>query len=729
MKRKLTIIFIFIFSLFMFAACAKKNDWNYTKEDLVGSINIEGTINLANESNTITFDSKDLYKKSPRKKDVYVIDLQKALTELQNNGEYLTYDIVKACNVNISSIKNENNITTISFDGNEKEYAVIINKNVIKNSKYTFVTAKVPSLGEINTDLLSFEDNYLTSEFEWDVDFKLAIQIISQIGMIVAGFKYDNPITVAGGFINIVASIATSATSSSLSVADVLSKLDEMDKKLDDISKKIDDNYNLLMTESIKTQAKVDTVLLNQMKEAITSYVTTLQLPIDNYNNDFGDHIDQSYKTLVKTTDSIEVPFRRIGSYWEYAFNYDNTANEKIIIENIEYSNALRFLSKNNNIVRKGFVDELEKDLLYACSKMDVPSYITASDLVKMTLAKLVENFTQDYYVQNHQKALEIRNLLTNLTKRIAGIGGFESIVDTYISRLEYMYNFASETKEPLANILSNMLYNLDNNVALALEACIYAEVNSDELEESYKLAREKIQNKYNEIKNRADGYSFITENVWKGDYYNANYEVGYTNLGNHPSFKANFTIYRLQDGQIAREDIKTKKIIADTDMQKIKFRMGLLQQLGLDDSETFIEYLNKCNVVSNNAVNEYKRTVANEEATEHDYKILSDISVRGLNNGDTGMDMVCAAKGNNHSVCYDIGKKYKYRGKNADANWGGQMLSAVFIDGKNGQKMKEENVCAYATFYESHWYWLDDEIFAFINDPVGSYFFILENI
>ena len=55
-------------------------------------------------------------------------------------------------------------------------------------------------------------------------------------------------------------------------------------------------------------------------------------------------------------------------------------------------------------------------------------------------------------------------------------------------------------------------------------------------------------------------------------------------------------------------------------------------------------------------------------------------------------------------------------------------MAEGLFIDGATGEQLSNKNVASFATYAESHWYWSEDEYWAFTDNPSGNYYFMLTN-
>ena len=79
---------------------------------------------------------------------------------------------------------------------------------------------------------------------------------------------FDSPTAIVGGVFSILTAMNDQFNGSSgPTIADVMNKLSEMDSKLDAMNDKLDKNHNELLSEEVRTQAKVDQVLLEEQEE------------------------------------------------------------------------------------------------------------------------------------------------------------------------------------------------------------------------------------------------------------------------------------------------------------------------------------------------------------------------------------------------------------------------------------------------------------------------------
>ena len=140
---------------------------------------------------------------------------------------------------------------------------------------------------------LHFEEEYISGKYSYAEGGKFAVSVITNLGTIAAGVAFDSPTSVVGGIFSLLNTFGDNfAGNKGPTIANVMNKLAEMDGKLDAINEKLDKNYSQLATETIRTQAMVDQVLLEEQEEAISK----MQEAADTYQDDSA-----AYATILQS--------------------------------------------------------------------------------------------------------------------------------------------------------------------------------------------------------------------------------------------------------------------------------------------------------------------------------------------------------------------------------------------------------------------------------------------
>lgn len=584
-------------------------------------------------------------------------------------------------------------------------------------------------------DQLHFEKEYISNRLTYADGGKFAMSMLSNIGTICAGGAYASPTTVCAGIIGLINTITDNfASDKGPTIKDVMNKLNEMDLKLDAINEKLERNYIQLAEESVRTQAMVDQVLLEQMESSIQDFNTNYVMPIENYQRDFTDYLEQSFKSYVRSseTESLRI-YKTSDKQWAIVPLMEQNSKTVTINVNIpEFVNATTFLDKNYNVVSEGFMDRLGQDLEAAINNVNIPSDLKAEDARDMLTASIIEKMTKDYYVNNHNKALEIRNLAINFAKQING-KAIKSVADNYINRLQYLYNFAGEIKNTATDLFANLARSLDVNSALAAQACLYAEVNQDEIRSEFISARDLIREYHESIQKYNDGYSFLTKTVLSGGFYRANYNARYTSIGNNCVFKCDLELKKVsvKGGiKLIDDDFADHKACVEAiDHLRLATRYKLMRELGITTAENYIRYLVNANVITKDDYNNYEYLLNRKWISNDALRFFTGLSIRNLDDSDKNLSMYCNAAGTPGGDYFKTGWTGNYRSAHDAGNWSGKIAETTYIDAVSGTIMSDKKVAAYANYDESHFYWLNDEHYSFVDNPVGNYFFILENV
>lgn len=715
--------------------------WLYTKEDMSSFIEEEGRIITEGNSARVQLRTGyPLFKTNINASDIRIFDYQKALEAMINDGniDYLDYNIINQSSVEIDNIETETDYSGLTAEfkiEEDKEYGMIINKDVTADGNFVICSFKNTNLGKYTDAQLEFEENYVMNKMDISSGVNFVWNVAGNIALIWVAGATGAYTGVVSGIVGVMNTLFSGLGSKNgPTTGDVMNKLDAMDKKIDAISEKIDENFEQLSDSITRVSAKVDEVLLNQHQQNITDFITDYVVPLDNYKRDLGDYIEQSYKQYVSKEEKIDMYFSIDG---EGNYNYIPTLKESptsqtlvsFTIEN--FPNAQKHLRENGNIVVNGFVDELYKDIDAAIANTTLPKGLDPILARNSASAHIIEEISRKYYQDNHQKALDLKNMMINYSKRISGRLGSASVINDYVSRIQNMYNFASEAKKEFLGLLSNYLSDLDRNIVLAGEACAYAETNNSELAEEYDYARKAIQKMYEDMDKIPDSYSYTSNTVLDSGFYKAMYYTNYTNPGNHATLHADLRFKKVIDGVNGNfEDIDIKKInfVEAEEHNQINTRRELLVQMGEIKNSGYADYLRSTNVLSSQANNAYFAMLRSGYVGEDAYRFATNLKTRNLQGSDRNMQFSCMNRGCRGSNYFREGWRGNYASYRSSNCWSGKIVESDFIDASTGTLSPIKTVAAYASYYESHWYWVYDELWSFIDNPNGNYMFILNH-
>ncbi len=733
-------------SVLLLASCGSTEDnkWSYSRDDMADFVKIEAEFTKKDDgtASLTAFSGDNTFTTDLSKSDVIVYDIDQAIKNLsESDKEYADYSILKAASTTVTNVETSEGrdgfeVTFASEEG--ENYGMLINSSVTANSKYLMVTPASKKGLDGNSDPQSdFEESYVTKGITWDDGGKFAYQIISNIGSIVVGVATDNPCSIASGIFGILGTLSESLMPGGPTMQDIMDQLKETDRKIDELSDKIDRNTQQLADEIVRAEAMVDQANLNTLNIAINDFATNSLAPINDFNRNLADEVGFYYREYVKNTQTVDLfLYKNEDGEWESAPLGEITGGTNFSLTIANFDNAMEHLSKHGDIVEEGFMEELDKDVDNAIAlRSDLPEGIDKDNLRQFVTAMIYEEFCQQYFSSNVEKAQEYRNQMTKCAQRISGTAGMISILNTYFSRLQCMYNFAGEIKDSIRTLSANILKFLDMNTARAAQASMFAKITSAEMESNYKTAREAIQNFYKNVKELPDTYSFTSAATLRGGWYKSAYEISYSNPGNKCTLNVKFTFESLEMQGIhiiyTEDNLSDHATLSSIQHARIATRWGLLRSSGVITSDSdYIHYLNDAKVISDAAMKASQTCFNLNHAFDECYRIItSDRAERELNSGDTSTWMVCVAQGNPKADYFDLDKGYGYREKWEKSCWYGRTFEATFVSAVTGGAGGSARICTWARYAESHWYWVNDEYWAFKTYNNTGYFFSIDAV
>ena len=721
-------------------SCGKgKDKWDYSKAEAgkfqklavnLVETNNEDELEMKVEAETPIFNSKI------NKSNVLVFNFSK----LADVVGYIKYSDVKKNLVKVNSIDidKDQKSATLKFNSDYNDsYGIIINKNSLSIDTYACGVAYVVDANDkIITD---YEDNLIKNKGGWSTASQM-INITNYITQMVLGFVLEQPLAYTGGLFALVNTLGGSFLSSGATLDQVSKQISVIDAKIDAISNQIDANQKQILDEFVRTQAMIDEVKVQLYNQNITAFKTDYEKPIDDYLLFYKDACEQALKNYLKESRTLSLYYGETEySSKDLLFitEQDVTGAEKLDISIPNFNNSIAYLEKNKNIVGEGLPAEMYKDISNALTGVTLPQGRNKETVIEDVYKTLMDNLNNEVLSKEdstlHRDVLQFIANFKAYANTIAG-SGIESVISSYVSRLEYIYNFSGEIKSVVRDLLAAFKLNLDYYVSLAQNACIAQGISQTrEIYEAYSAAADYIKNAYENVLAMPDKYSYCIKNTINSDLYNTKCEVSYTNLGNNPDFHASFKLYKNLDfdgGTLVYDtaDVNELQFVNYQQVKAISTRYTLLKGLGLTKSGDFLAYLNSTSIVDNHDYNIMDSIFNSGRSMERNANILTSYAIRDLRDSDS-LKMECRCYGNRNSYYFTVGYTYKYRysDKNASAQyWSGKMAYGDYVDSKTGNSISDNKICAYARYSESHWNWFDDEHFGFVDDFFGSYAYIL---
>lgn len=735
--ERITYIILFFLAIITLVSCGK-DKWDYSKEDVAKFAELTAEVSKQDDVMKLTLTNDEpIFKSKIKKSDILLFEY--ASLRSTSTG-YLSYKEIKNNTIKISnaSVESSKKLELTFSSPSINNYGVIIHKSALTNKYHAIGAANYIDSSNSKT-ITEYEEQLIAKKGTWS-DMNSSIQMANYVSQIILSVMTDNPISFAGGVFGVVSTLGSAYFSSGASLDSIAKQLDVVDAKLDAITNQIDENQKQILDEFVRTQAMIDEVKVIQYNQNITAYQTDYVKPINDYLLVYKDSIEQALRKYVSEERNVRV------YYGEKEYNANDVifASEEDIssatyvdFQISEFSYAKAYLKKNKDIVGDGFAKELNKDILAALDGVTLPTGREKSVVAEDIYKTLIDNINQDVLTKEdetlHRDVLQFVSNFVSYANALAGIN-FESVINSYISRLEYIYNFHGEIKEIVRGLLASIKLDLDYYVSVAQTACIAQKINyTSEIYAAYSAAADYISSVYESHKNINDNYSYCVKDNVQSGLYNSIAEVSFTNLGNSPTFHANFKLKTniVYDGGTFRFDEVDVNEISFVDYSKVRAlvtRYNLIKSLGQTTSKTFIDYLLSLQIISRKDYATLNSLFETGRTTDNTGKILTSYSIRDLNNSDNVI-FTCECYGNPGGYYFSLNRTYKYRytdDKVSADYWSGKIAYGDIIDGKTGTLNSSNKISAYAKYSESHFFWIDDEHWGFSDEHFGDFYFIL---
>ena len=733
MKKRMGVILSLLFATITTCALAScgRSKWEYSKKDASEFIELNAKVSKKDsEKYEMDITSENpVFKNIVYKDNILLFDLSK----VNNVKGYMKYEDVKDHLIPISSTNESSNqaITIEFFDDDVTEIGVLVHKDSLKKNSFAYGVGRILSnKEELQT---KYEEEIIKKKGGWDTANK-GIQMANYITSSILGYIANNPSVFAGGIFGLATTLGNAFLSSGPTLADVSKQLGVIDAKIDAISNQIDANQKEILDEFVRTQAMIDEVKVNQYNQNIQAFQTSYVKPIEDYLLIYKDSIEQYFKKYVSEPEIVCVYYGKDDILMKSEDDITNA--EKFELSIPEFKNSIDYLKKNKEIVDDKFPLAMNKDIKAALNGVALPKGRSLDLVIEDIYKTICDSVNQEVLTKEnevvHRDVLQFVNNFVSYAKAIAGIN-FESVINSYVSRLEYIYNFSFETKKIVRDLFAAIKLNLDQYLCVAQAACIAQKINyTKEIGQAYMNAADYISSKYDGQMKVDDNYSYIAKNKIKGDLYHAYAEVSFTNCGNNPTFHASFELRNNLDydganihGKIV--DVNSIRFVNYSNMRAISTRYSLLRNICATKEDTLIHYLAANNIVSYDGIDLLYRVFNSGRTLYKLARILTSYNIRDLRDSDS-FKLRCTCCGNNDGYYFNLGQEYKYRYSDFNCEseyWSGKMAYGDIISSETGALDKENLVSAYARYSESHWYWSDDEHWGFNNDVFGEYFFI----
>lgn len=729
MKPKLRKLFLLpLLGVMLMSGCDQKgidrNTFNFSNEEFLAFPRYTGALIIKDRKQSFSISVEDmLFKNVLTKDNILAFDYGEAISKAYlNDHPSITFDDIASSLISFTSIDTNPKLNGFSISLGDKVInnpAFVIDKKVTIDESFIICTTPLSDPLKVELDeeeQQEYEENYLGQPQEPDLsvsDGKFLLEIMQHSLVLVAQIASGNSACAISEMFSLVSSITNKAFPS-VSTQDLMDKLNKMDAKLDKITNMLDVNFNQLEKDVKAVEAKVDKVLLEQYTDRVNDFLQVESRNIEDDNRTMTLYLNQYLKQFVNSKQSLSFYVKQENDLFDYQpiMNEDPTLDQRLTVEIKDFTNSKEFLSKEK-VVKDGFEEALLKDIEFAIKDMYVPSKIksTKEDIAKIILGHIFELMIRKYFSIPEgevisEKANKFNNDVLAYIKVISGREG-TSVVDDYINKLKFTFNFGSEIKKASTGFLANLLHNLDSLAYTNMVALDIAEMDPTEFKAEYALSRKKIKATYEAIKQIDSSYCFTTENFVNGKFFKAEYVCGFNDYRLEADFYHYITIYEYSGGY----SWYLKRSNFDYDFLEEKHHIPLLARYKMlkenqhvEASETYLEYLASVNIISSYSYQTYLALKEAKRKEAENASIITAISIRETSLSlDKGVDYTCIDTTPARDE-FKVGSTYKYGQYEDEKSWSGEAAMSNMLSIIDGSSLGQQKICSYAKFENHPW-------------------------
>ena len=518
-------------------------------------------------------------------------------------------------------------------------------------------------------------------------------------------------------------------------IADVLAKLDQMDKKLDDISAKVDALSDLIVQSSTAELMGIDKILYNQYRSNWDTFNTNYVEPMDNMIRDYLTNIRSGLLDVATSEDDFNI---RI--VWAYNDNnelvvtledphnpgYDQDGNEIEEFHSLtipaSYFQPARDAYNESRIYPNNFPVILQN--CFKAYLQDNPMENLDEQGIYYTL---MNNISKNAVTR--QEAMDFYNLFVNYTAGLSGKTTGTSKLTEFYSMMDCYFNFEKEEADSSRNVRANVAFNLVKYTQIAHNFAMYsgAAIDFEELAANYKAVHDYIQtdsHAHSGLTTNKD-FSYVTGTTIRTDLIHTSWNMSFSNT---TTFKASFKFYSSAGREIA---VNNTVIFSEIDLSRVYRRYLYLFQNGDTTDQTFSIYLQNLSIIPRTYIDQYYNAFHDNKGeplidyTRNGLPVL--VSYGSLSSlSSEKFNIVQGAKGDGSYV--SEGTVYTYKtatksGLSADSSyWSGQEVTGKLVYLNGGLGECANYIDRYARYDESHSYWRHDEHWGFNTFSAGRY-------
>ena len=519
-----------------------------------------------------------------------------------------------------------------------------------------------------------------------------------------------------GSIINAAQFYGLNGHSSEPTIQNVLDKLDDMTYILNSIDKKIDELKQQMTNDMTAVELSINKVLFNQYRstwdtfhenyiekidDLLRSYITDMRTYYVNFarkTEDFTIKLKYFKKDNGNIVLSIENPNDLGYSIEGYKFDSEKEVNIKVSY----FEKSLELLR-----LKRGYSDTFDMQFrndLYEMLRAGYPS-LNADELHKLIndVYAHITGLAQMSAV-NDNLAKELSNLFINFAKQISGKATGTSKMTYYYKMLESLYNFQSEAATEIKSFRGNMKLLLDkyaNFTTSIIQFC--PGIDAKEIATVYMDAYNYINNYKNMVTvNANEDYCYTVNSKITTSLVKCAFNPRFTQTGNKAKFAYSYKVTNVLNGSEIKV-VNNSQLLSNSNLKSIFNRyINSLRMAGKQTSNTTLhDYLKARGLIT--------KAIAEKTKISDTIAITSFTGIYDLSS--SGFNLVCVDKG--HGKYFKVGNVYSYKGSKEKKCWSGKEASGTLFS-LIGNRDLADHINRMARYDESHWYWPNDEHWAF---------------
>jgi len=672
--------------------------------------------------------------------DILFFDFGKAykiMSQEDYEFEYLTYETMKETAIEFNSVttsKDLSQFTITAPKGSSNKACILVNKDKTASGEFIFASIGESLTADAKTPQEEFEEKYGRASKGGTVAKTVSSFVTGFVTAVIGGIAKE-PGLLATGIVNIInGAVGLFSGLTEPTIRDVLEKLAVIETRLIAIENKMNKNFSDIRKDSKFTQAKIDKAISEIAQQNIDAFERKELFNLEAYSNVMSNNIKADIKNIVaKGNLELNIPYYynedKVLCYRPLTEVAANPNDNKVSVTIGAFPKTKEALVKSQNIFDADVYKIFSAETLAALDDVVLPAQMTKELLNDFVFVRMVDEIVCKYYSTKKTEGVKYMNSVLAFAKCINGTSGY-SIINSYRTRLEYMYNFAKEAKPSFNTVVARLRYTLEQQYANCMIACIWCGTDYSTLTTAYESALSVLIDTAKEIDKLSDNYSYIVGENVSANLYSSYTFSHFKTGGNYPTHYSEFALYRYhsvnrKDYLDAEKYITQQQIDYESHYAMILRMNYLVSANALKSSITYYDYLIKSGILEAETTKCIKDFMDRGEIKNDPYHFITNIEHRQLTDSDKGKYKCHMTDcGLERMKYFDLHETYDFKSKHGSEYWHGSIWESITIDPfKNSVSTEKMLLGLEGCYDEGHDYWITDERWRFNGGLRDTYF------